>query len=338
MTTRNLNRIFLTCASLIVTTVLPVRAQSVETVGTRALGMGGAFVAVATDSSATWWNPAALATGPFLDLALASAVTETTGELPANRDRGGWFALGTPPFGFSYYRLRITEIQNPTSTVTESGSREDRRAGVTSLAASQLGITLVQGVLPGVHAGTTLKYVRGTVRGSVEDAALDSGDLLDRGEDLEGGDTDGAFDLDLGVIAVAGPLRLGLLVRNVLEPEFTSDAGVARMDRQVRVGAAYDGEAAGKSPLVIAIDADLRTTRDVSGERRNVAVGAERWWADRRIGLRAGARINTIGTHSRTATAGGSVALRSGLFAEGHVVHGGTDDDKGWGLGVRVSF
>ena len=35
-------------------------AQTAEVVGTRALGMGGAFVAVADDPSAVYWNPAGL--------------------------------------------------------------------------------------------------------------------------------------------------------------------------------------------------------------------------------------------------------------------------------------
>src|SRR5688572_15574551 len=51
----------------------PVAAQVFEAVGSRAQGMGGAFVAVANDSSATWWNPAGLADGPFLDTATARA-------------------------------------------------------------------------------------------------------------------------------------------------------------------------------------------------------------------------------------------------------------------------
>jgi hypothetical protein len=54
---------------------VPARAQIVESVGSRALGMGGAFVAVASDSSATWWNPAGLAAGQFVDLAIGRAVT-----------------------------------------------------------------------------------------------------------------------------------------------------------------------------------------------------------------------------------------------------------------------
>ena len=45
-------------------------AQTIETVGERALGMGGAFVAVADDSSATWWNPGRRSPpGPFVDVA-----------------------------------------------------------------------------------------------------------------------------------------------------------------------------------------------------------------------------------------------------------------------------
>jgi len=316
----------------------PAAAQAVETVGIRALGMGGAFVAVANDSSATWWNPAALAAGPFLDISLSRAVTETTGDLPANRAKASWFALGTPPFGFSYYRLRLTDIRNSTSTVTESGSREEGRAGVVSLPASQLGFTVLHTVLPGIHAGATVKYVRATVLASVEDSAIDSGDLLDRGDDLGGGDTQTEFDADFGLLAVGGPVRLGVVVRNAFEPEFSGEAGAVQLERQVRIGAAYDGASIGRAPLVVAVDADVLTTTDVTGDRRNVAVGAERWFTNGRVGLRAGARINTVGANAWTATGGASVAVRSGLFVDGHVVRGGTEDDRGWGIGIRVSF
>ena len=82
---------------------LPERAsaQIVEAVGSRALGMGGAFVAVANDSSATWWNPGALAAGPFIDSAVGIATTDSSRSLPAERNEVGSFALVTPPFGFS---------------------------------------------------------------------------------------------------------------------------------------------------------------------------------------------------------------------------------------------
>jgi len=136
-------------------------AQNVETVGTRALGMGGAFVAVANDSSATWWNPAGLAAGPFLDMAIA-------------RTGGQWsFALATPPFGVSYYRLRLTDMRPLDPTAAGGENREDRRAGV---GVTQVGATVLHTLSTGVHAGATVKYVRGDGDGAgvgAEDVGVD---------------------------------------------------------------------------------------------------------------------------------------------------------------------
>jgi hypothetical protein len=340
----------LLCACALYTNVAIAQAQSIEVVGSRALGMGGAFVAVASDSSATWWNPAGLASGPFLDVAQARAVTESRGGPPAHRDTATWFALGTPPFGMSYYRLKITEIRPVDSTVTESGSREDRRAGVPlqSLSASQFGITLIQSLTQGFHAGATLKYVRGTVRTGVEDASLRPGVLLDRGDELEGGESDGAFGIDVGLMAVGGPLRLGLLVRNAVESELQGEASAdpanagpastVRLERHFRAGLAYDASAGGGRRLVVAIDADLSTLAAASGDRRNVAVGVEGWLWRERLGVRGGARFNRAGAKERAATAGLSVVVRSGLFLDAHAVGGGSDDDRGWGVAARVSF
>jgi len=330
----------LLCAVALVTTATPSAAQVVEAVGSRALGMGGAFVAVASDSSATWWNPAGLATGPFVDVALGRAVTELRGGPPAHRDTATWFALATPPFGVSYFRLKLTDIRPVDSTVTESGSREDRRAGVPvrSLAASQFGITLVQSLIPGIHAGATLKYLRGTVRTGIEDASRSSSALLDLGDALGGGESDSAFGVDVGLIAVGGPLRAGLLVRNALESELESAAGVAELERQFRAGAAYDAAAIGGPRLVVAVDADLSTLVTAWGDRRNVAVGIERWLWHERLGVRGGARFNTVGAKERAATAGLSAVVRAGLFLDAHVVGGGNDDDRGWGVAARVSF
>jgi hypothetical protein len=323
----------------------PVSAQVVEMVGSRALGMGGAFVAVANDSSATWWNPAGLAAGPFFDMALARVVSEDREALPTWRERASWFALGTPPLGLGYYRFRITDIQPFDPTGGADPDREERRAGVPvrSLSASQFGITLVQTLLPGVHTGTTLKYVRGTLHRSREDGLTPPAELIDLGEALDGGDAEGRFDLDLGVLAVAGPVRLGGVVRNLREPEFGSAGAEAsgipalRMSRQVRVGAAFDPGSTGGLPLTVALDADVREYDTTSGARRVVAIGGEHWLFDRRVGVRAGGRFNTVGAEDRAATAGVSVSLRSGMYIDGHVVRG-TTDEEGWGLAARVSF
>jgi len=323
-------------------------AQIIETAGSRALGMGGAFVAVASDSSATWWNPAGLAAGAFLDITLAArSRVEAAEQLPAWRDKTSGFALGTPALGLSYYRFRITDAQSLGPIAPPGAGREDERAlvPVRSLAVSQMGITIVRTLASGVHVGTTLKRLRGIVRESREDSVASPSDLLATGEALEGGDVEARYDMDVGVIAVAGPLRLGGVIRNLREPEFdlpgsTSDAPLApvRLPRQTRVGAAFDADAAGGIPLTVAFDMDVRSYTTRSGERRMMAFGAEHWLLDRRIGVRAGGRVNTRGERERIATAGVTVAAGGGLYLDGHAVRGGSADERGWGVAARVSF
>ncbi|MBI2828161.1 MAG: conjugal transfer protein TraF [Acidobacteria bacterium] len=304
-------------------------------------------MAVASDSSSTWWNPGGLATGPLVDLAWAGNLVETTEQLPALRHRTSWFAVGTPPIGLSYYRFRITDIQPFDPTGQAEAGREELRAGVPvrSLSASQLGVTLVRTLVPGVHAGTTLKYVRGTLRHGREDSLAPPSDLLAQGEALDGGHADSRFDLDVGVLGIAGSLRLGAGVRNVREPEFgadgsSPDAPLApmRLARQIRVGAAFDAEADTGVPLTFAFDADARAYATPSGARRMVALGAEHWFLAKRVGVRAGGRLNTRGARERSATAGLTLAMRAGLYLDGHAVRGGSADEKGWGLAARVSF
>lgn len=312
------------------------------------MGMGGAFVAVASDSSATWWNPAGLASGPFSDISFAHAVTDLKESVPARRDRVSWFAASAPAVGFSYYRLRITDIQPFGATGTAPVSREDTRAGVSvrSFSAREFGLTVVQSILPGVHAGATLKYVRGTLRSGVDDAARPVGDLLDSGEELDGGSAESRLDLDAGVLATAGPVRLGAMMRNIRQPRFgdqsPSAGAVARQDfvlpRQARVGAALDFEKVGGPPLILAFDADVHRYVTGTGERRVLAAGVEDWLFKKRIGLRAGARMNRVGAEERAATAGGSLLLRNGMYVEGQLVRGGSATERGWGLGARVTF
>jgi hypothetical protein len=326
-------------------------AQIVESVGNRAQGMGGAFVAVASDSSATWWNPAGLATGPFADVAVARGVVDTKDTVPGRRDRVSWFAATAPMVGFSYYRLRITDIQRSGAKGQPLVDREDTRAGVSvrSFSVNELGLTVVQSVLPGVHAGATLKYVRGISRGAAGDAARPPSELLDAGEELGGGSAENRFDLDAGVIGVAGAIRVGAVMRNIRALKFGD--GAFTLPRQTRVGVALDIEKAGGPPLTLAVDADARAYATASGERRVVAAGAEQWLWMRRLGIRGGGRFNTVGARERVATAGVSVLVRTGMYVEAQVARGGAPFDSGsgsderrrgtecgWGVGARVAF
>ena len=316
-------------------------AQIVEAVGSRALGMGGAFVAVANDSTATWWNPAGVPTLIF-DTSLARAITDSSREVPARRDRVSWLTFALPFGGFGYYRMEITEIGTPGSTDPEAVIRQEEQGPVQlrTLEVRQYGVTLAHTVVQGVHVASTLKYLRGTMRGGIDVTSMPVDDALDLGEDLEGGDADGTFDFDLGVMAVAGALRLGAVVRNVREPVFHLGDTVVGMQlpRQVRLGVAFDGDAIKVTPLTISFDADVQRYPTVSGDRRVIAFGAEQWLLGHRVAVRGGGRFNTVGAEDRAATVGVSVALRSRVYLDGHLVRGGTADDRGWGIAARVSY
>ncbi len=323
----------------------PASAQTMETVGERAQGMGGAFVAVADDSSATWWNPAALATGPFVDLALGwSRVQFRRDGEPRGRLRAGGVSLVTPPLGLSYYRFSITDIQPIGATVAPSAGRQDERVVVRSLRLHDVGVTLLHTVLPGVHVGTTLKLLRGRVEHTSSDSLLTPHALLDLGDDAGGGRAQGQFDADIGLLAVAGPFRVGGVVRNVRAAEFADAARATgdgiRLPRQARVGVAFDAaqrRTAG-APWVVSADVDVVRYATGTGDRRVMAAGAERWLFGERIGIRGGGRFNQVGNKERSATAGVSAAVRSGLLVEAHVVGGGSDDERGWGVAARMSF
>lgn len=315
-------------------------AQTIETVGPRSLGMGGAFVAVANDSSAVWWNPGGLGAGPFLDVSLSRGASDRSDRMPAGRARASGFALTTPPFGVSYYRFRASDVRPAVPTAAAGGDRQDQRVGlhVRSITASQLGVTLVQTLLPGIHAGTTLKYVRGAFSSLHDNSGMDVSRLLDQAGRLEGGG--GAFDLDAGVFAGVGAVSVGVVIRNVRETELVASggAGLARLPRQVRGGVAFDGSRTGGAPLTLAADVDLRAYDTLGGARRVVALGAEHWVAGRRLGLRAGTRFNTAGGGERVATAGLTARIGPGVLVDGYVVGGRAEDARGWGLAARVSF
>lgn len=292
-----------------------VSGQVIETVGGRALGMGGAFVAVADDSTASWWNPAGLAAGPFVDLSLGWASADTPTDEPAGR-RSAWVRLGTPPFGVSYYQMRQTRRSE--ATAGPDPGRQEGRGGLSApfRVVRQFGATVVQTIVDGVHVGTTLKYVRG--------------------EELDAerrGSPGGAFDLDVGLLAVRGPVRVGGAIRNVGR----ANAGDLRSGRHLRAGAAFDASEAGGMPLLVALDADLTAYKTWHGDRRVVAVGAEAR-SNRRVAVRGGARFNLAGRERSRLAAGTTVAIRAGVHPDGHAVIGDAGAERGWGVSPRASF
>ncbi|HXW04698.1 MAG TPA: conjugal transfer protein TraF [Vicinamibacterales bacterium] len=309
-------------------------AQQFESVGTRAAGLGGAFVAVADDASAVYWNPAGLASGGFFSLLLDS--TRGEGKAPdagrAASRSGTILALGTPPLGLTYYRLRSSGVVPADAPDARPG---DLRAF--SLITHHAGATLVQSLTDTIAVATTLKFVRGIAAiGQLH--GLDLDDALDVADDLVGSG-ENTFDADLGILAIFGRLRAGLSVRNVTQPEFEIpfEEGALELERLTRAGLAY----AAAPGLLVALDVDLERASDALGEARQLAVGAEAR-IHPRASLRTGFRFNTLGDQpggrAPVGTVGGSYAVLGWLFAEGQITYGSESGSRGWGLAGRVAF
>jgi len=287
--------------SLILCASVNARAQTSDQVGIRALGMSGAFTAVADDATATWWNPAGLASGAYFNAILEYAHPD---EGPGDGLRGVAFAF--PALGLSYYRLPRPGSSSA-STDTTPGSREDEGS------LSVYGATVGQSIGNHLVVASTLKLLRadGTKTG-----------------------------LDVGAMAAYRHVRAGLMVRNATEPDFGSGAEAFTLRRHVRGGAAfvvvprrYLGQ------VTVAVDADATKTETPAGDERRVAVGAEVWSPRRVFAVRGGTSRSTVGPERSVFSGGGSVALRAGLFVDAQATGGGTDKlRRGWGLSLRVTF
>ena len=293
----------------------PAEAQA--PVGTRAAGMAGAFVGVADDASAVYWNPAGLATGGIVSFVVTFSEERTSsddGQPTADeRHTGRMVALSLPPIGLAYYQIGAYGTKVSTPAVTGPSSREEVRRSVQALTTSTVGVSLLQSLTEHIVVGATPKIVRGR------------------------GDT--AFDVDAGVMVAVDRIRVGLVARNLTTPTFTlaDEAGAIELSREVRAGVAWGSQWPGNSRVTLSMDADMTTRPTPSGDRRDVAAGVETWLADRRLALRGGARRSTTGVSRAAITGGVSYAVRSSIFVEGHVVVG-QRDERGWSAGIRAGF
>ncbi len=278
-------------------------AQAVELVGLRAQGMGGAFTAVADDATATWWNPAGLAGGPFFNGLFEYGRADRPSET-----RATGLAFAVPSLGFSYYRIPVSQIRPISPTGQPSENRQDQ--GVFS----QFGATIGQSLGAHLVVASTLKLTR----------ALD---------DTSGG-------LDIGAMGRYKAFRAGISVKNVTEPAFGSGASRLELARAVRVGAALvEQPRQGRvNQVTVAFDADLTVVPSIVGDERHISGGGEVWMLQRRLGLRGGVAANTIGAARGSASAGVSVGVFSRTYVDA-VVTGGSDPvRKGWGAGFRMTF
>ena len=73
--------------------------------------MGGAFVGVADDGTAIYWNPAGLAAGSYFSLALDYGVGEPTQQGSRGGDsKNTIIGVSMPALGLGYYRLEARSV------------------------------------------------------------------------------------------------------------------------------------------------------------------------------------------------------------------------------------
>jgi hypothetical protein len=326
-------------ACLFVVTVAPAAAQVYEAVGTRAQGMGGAFVAVADDATSTWWNPAGLATGAFLSLIVEHGTSDFPNETtvgPAERQATNNFAIAFPSLGLSYYHLRISEIAPTAPTATQAAGRQDEGTVVrlSTVEISQFGSSVGQSFGRHLVVATTVKLVRA---GRSLGATTAPGDLLGAASDLDVDTTSGG-DFDIGAMAALGHLRLGASAKHLLEPKF-GDGDRLVLRRQSRAGAAWTVSSPGLiGTVTAAFDADILKTESVLGDRRNIAAGVETWLKGKSVGLRAGFNMSTIGDKRTIGTLGGSVSARGKMHLNGAWLYGADKTRSGWSAGISMTY
>jgi hypothetical protein len=301
-------------------------AQTFEAVGTRAAGMGGAFVAVADDASAAYWNPAGFAAGNYFTMVLdrtAGKVNPGGASDGASSGSGSLVSVGMPALGLSYYRLRTTTLTPGALTTVR----------LDTLVTHHAGATLVQSIVPGLAVGATLKVVRGVASSTVVPDG-DRGALLGEASELTGKGTS-KFDADIGVMATRGRVKAGVTVRNLVEPSFSlgGEPGGVTLRRQARAGVAV----VPVSGWVVAGDFDLTRTRGPNGDVRSLAAGTE-GRVGRKAFVRAGLRLNTAGVRRPVVAAGGSYAVLGSVLLDAEVTGGSDRTQRGWGIAARFVY
>jgi hypothetical protein len=257
-----------------------VQANFLETeLGARAMGMGGAFVAVADDATALHWNPAGLSNvHGFEVFGMRTSVYSVEGlsEDAAIASYGG----GGQGFGLGWMRTGAQDLYNEDTLVAGYGRETP---------------------IEGLSLGASVKRLSIDAPGYdyYNDPAFDK-------------DGDNAYAGDIGALYMKGSWRVGAMVRNIGEPKLQLLSTTTDPDAVVsefRFGGSY------LFREVMLMTAEIRTPRDVPEyyeDRYTLNIGTEVWFYDA-FALRAGMNRDriTAGLGLRTKHVRVDVALLS---------------------------
>lgn len=306
----------------------PTEAVEFAVVGPRAVGMGGAGVAVTTDSLATYWNPAGLAMTQTVDIrAQASAqgvdrrgVLKTLDDIgnfnpnapnaavqaQALRDRinnGG--SLSAVATGGLYFKGHIGEhaIGFNISDVATAGSFVSQNFSVsgTNNITGQLalrGLEARQAAFSYAYAFADKTFSIGVTGKVIQGAAYTGTATVTGGQDVTLSDNFGkaklstAFGVDVGTIyRPSSWLRFGVVAKDLNQPEFDAPDGTKfKLNPQVRGGIAINPY----SSLTLTGDVDATSNKTfVPGQKSQVlSLGAEQTILSEFLSLRIGALKN----------------------------------------------
>ncbi len=263
-------------AVALVATNAPAQTRMIH-MGARAASMGGAFTGVADDATAFYWNPAGIAFGPFLSAGIYHGQDES--------DRNGQFfeerATGVS-LEFTFMGVAVTQFRQ--SAAADGGERGPRDLDTFDVAVSVLQSLPIDNLV----VAANVHYLSGTTSlGGVE----------------SGSDS---WDVDLGVMyEPTFRVRFGLMLSHLREARFVlPDDERLRIPRHARAGVSF------RLPqsFLVAVDVDLSAQGSDSDTWREISLGAEKGFFDRRAFVRAGLRAEAgseLGTRPAFSVGGG---------------------------------
>ncbi len=342
--------------------MIPAQAMALEfvTAGPRAMGMGGAGVAVTTDALATYWNPAGLAMTQTVDVRIQGSgqVIDRLGIADAVHDLEH-FSSTDPNAAAKALDIR-DRINRPGATVSVNGSAGLYIKG--HLGEHAFGLNVSDVVTGGgfIPSGNPVQAVGATITGTMALLALEARQIAfsyayafaDKtfsigvtGKFLQGAAYNGsttltggtevsitdnfgkptistAFGIDVGAIyRPSSWLRFGAVAKDINQPTFDAvGGGDLKLGPQVRAGVAVNPY----SSLTLTADVDATSNKTfVPGVKSQIlSLGAEQTIFSEFLSFRVGAfkNMKDAGTPF-TPTAG--LGLR--IFAFRADVGGGYD-------------
>lgn len=308
----------------------PAMAVEFAVVGPRAVGMGGAGVAVTTDSLATYWNPAGLAMTQTVDIRaqasaqgvdrrgvlktlddienldknnpanigraqdLANRINQSGASLSAIGSAGLYFKghLGEHAFGINVSDVATAGafVSRPVTVAGGGPITVDGEMALRRLEARQAAFSYA-------YAFADKTFAIG-LTGKIIQGAAYAGTATINGNDVKLSDNFGkanistAFGIDVGAIYKPSSwLRFGVVAKDINQPEFdASDGTKLKLNPQIRGGMALNPY----SSLTLTGDVDATSNKTlVPGQKSQVlSLGAEQTILSEFLSLRIGALKN----------------------------------------------